>query len=136
MHLIPLIITTAMAHAEPLPISIPINAVRASHDVPQLASTLELDCAARRHARDMHQAGLCRLRGTDNSTMKTRAESCGTEAHGELIACGFTDPEKAVKYLMRDREAQRIILNPDHIAMGTAHVGKTFVITFRTNFEE
>lgn len=113
-----------------------VNDVRKLYKVPLLVSTIELNCAADKHAKDMHEARRCEHRGTDNSTFETRARDCGTEAHGELIACGFTDPEKAVKYLMRDWEAQPIILNGDHVAMGTAHVGRTWVITFRTSFED
>ena len=129
-----LLSSLAMAQPAPLPISIPLNAVRASHDVPQLASTSALDCAAKRHAEDMAKAGLCGNVGTDGSTMQERAEDCGTEAHGQLIACGYSDPAKVVQAWMRDYQSRRILLNPDHIAIGTAHVKKTWVVVVQTNF--
>ena len=131
MHLIPLILTTAMAHAEPLPISIPINAVRASHDVPQLASTLELDCAARRHARDLAKSGRCDPLGSDGSTLQDRAAACGTQAWAQIIGCGYASSEAVVQDWARDPGSREILLDGDAIAMGTARVGKVWVVVFK-----
>lgn len=108
-----------------------INKVRKLYDVPLLVSTRELDCAASKHAKDMHEARKCDHRGTDNSTFEMRARDCGTEAHAELIACGFLEAKFALNRWMRDLRSRNIITSEQNLAVGTAHYGSTWVVVFR-----
>ena len=109
-----------------------VNKVRELYNVPLLLSTRELFCAAETHAKDMHESRKCEHRGTDNSTVETRAKDCGTEAHAELIACGFMDAEMAVGRWMRDLRSRNIIVSEDNLAIGAAKYGTTWVVVFRT----
>ena len=109
-----------------------VNKVRDLYNVPLLVSTRELFCAADKHAKDMHEARKCEHRGTDNSTFETRAKDCGTEAHAELIACGFMEAQMVVGRWMRDLRSRNIIVNEDNLAIGSSHHGTTWVVVFRT----
>ena len=125
--------------AEPVPTPYPgfdtmqvaVNEVRDLYKMPLLVSTVGLNCAAEKHAKDMHEARRCEHRGTDNSTFETRARDCGTEAHAELIACGFLEAQMAVGRWMRDLRSRNIIVNEDNVAMGSANHGSTWVVVFR-----
>lgn len=109
-----------------------VNDVRKLYNVHLLVSTSQLNCAAEKHAKDMHEARRCEHRGTDNSTFETRAKDCGTEAHAELIACGFLEAQMAVGRWMRDLRSRNIIVSEDNLAMGSANYGSTWVVVFRT----
>lgn len=111
---------------------IELNEVRAQNDLPLLVSTIELACAANRHAEDLNKSNSCGHEGSDGSTFAERAKACGTEASAELVACGFELPETVMARWMRDFRSNRIILNSKNLAIGTAHVGNKWVIVFRT----
>ena len=133
MFLKALLTSTALAQSpEPAPsLPIEINAVRQTFDVPQLVSTQGLDCAAQMHAVDLAKTNRCDNEGSDGSTFSERAELCGTEAHAQIVACGFLNPKPVVERWVRDRMSRQIILNADNLAMGTAHVGNKWVIIFQ-----
>ena len=125
--------------AEPVPTPYPgvddlqveINEVRAQNDLPLLVSTRELACAADRHAQDLLKSRACGHAGSDGSTFEQRAKDCGTEAQAELVGCGFELPQTAVARWMRDMMGKKILLNPDNLAIGTAHAGNKWVVVFR-----
>jgi uncharacterized protein YkwD len=112
-------------------LQIEINEVRAQNDLPLLLVTRELSCAAQRHARDLAQNRLCNQIGSDGSTLDQRARDCGTEAHAQLVGCGFELPETAIARWMRDSVGRKALLNPDNLAIGTAHVRDKWVVVFR-----
>ena len=112
-------------------LQVEINEVRSQNDLPLLLSTKELTCAANRHAKDLMISRSCGHTGSDGSTFEERAKDCGTEAQAELVGCGFELPETAIFRWMRDFRGKKILLNPDNLAIGTAHVGDKWVVVFR-----
>jgi uncharacterized protein YkwD len=111
---------------------IAVNDMRELYKLPLLVSTIALNCAAEKHALDMHESRMCQHQGTDNSTFQTRARDCGTEAQAELIACGFLEAQMAVGRWMRDLRSRNIITSDDNVAIGSAKHGTTWVVVFRT----
>lgn len=125
--------------ADPIPTPYPgmddlqveINEIRAQNDLPLIVSTRELACAADRHAKDLVKSRSCGHEGSDGSTFDQRAKDCGTEAYAELVGCGFELPQTVVARWMQDMRAKKILVNPDNIAIGTAHVSNKWVVVFR-----
>lgn len=108
-----------------------INLIRDIYNLPQLTSTIELDCASYRHARDLAYTNRCEHQGSDGSSFQRRAMDCGTVAQAQLIGCGFETAKGVVSNWMKDRRAARIILAEDNLAIGTAMIRDKWVVVFR-----
>lgn len=101
-------------------LGIEINAVRQMFNLPQLAQTAPLACAASMHSEDLASRDACTHTGKDGSTFQTRARRCKTVAVGEIVACGHSNAKKVVRDWMNDRISRAMILDPEAIAMGVA----------------
>jgi uncharacterized protein YkwD len=122
--------------ADPIPTPFPgpsalsweVNEIRTRFNVVNLTSTAELDCAAYRHAADLYASRVCRHTGSDGSTFPDRARDCNTDARSQLIACGFQRPDAVIRKWAADTLGKEILLDPDYIALGSAHVGNVWVL--------
>jgi uncharacterized protein YkwD len=125
--------------ARPIPTPFPgpssmqweVNVMRTRYNVVNLSSTAELDCAAYRHAADLYASRVCRHTGSDGSTFPDRARDCNTDARSQLIACGFQRPETVISKWSADPLSKEILLDPDYVSLGSAHVGNVWVIVLQ-----
>lgn len=144
--LLPILLCSTLSFAEPVPAppvpDLPddpgelsgtqwhINQARKKADAYELVSTRQLECAAKRHALDLALTRRCSNWGSDGSDFKTRAKICDTEASAEIVACGLSLPESAVKRWLEDMRTRDVLLDQRHIAMGAANVGDVWVVVF------
>ena len=115
----------------PSALQVEINELRDQHNLYQLAETVELDCAAYKHAKDLYASGKCSHMGSDGSTFQVRARGCNTDAYAEIIACGFRLPRPVIERWIADRTSKSILISPDLVALGSAHVGNVWVVLFQ-----
>lgn len=126
--------------ADPMPTPYPggapdmqiaINGIRERVGVPQIVSMIGLDCAAQKHAEDLAKNKICNHEGTQRTSFPQRAESCGEIAHAEIIACGFSKAEYAVRLWSRDRRSYDLMVSDESYAMGSGNSGDVWVVLFR-----
>jgi len=85
-----------------------INKAREGKGLSKVEIDTKLSCAAQKHSDDVGVNGVCSHTGSDGSSPWSRAESCGTSANVENIACGQGTPAEAV---------QAWTLSPGHAAI-------------------
>lgn len=95
-----------------------INAARKLKGLGPVSEDSKLDCAAQAHARDISVSKVCGHIGSDGSQFWQRAQKCGTQALGEIVACGYPNAVSAVEGWDR---------SPGHAAIMYGQYGKVGV---------
>jgi len=95
-----------------------INNQRERVGLSPLSQTTKLTCAAKKHSEDMGTYKFCSHTGRYGSSPWDRARECGTEAHGEIIACGQSTPTQAVIAWMNSPAHRKLMLHPDFKSVG------------------
>ena len=108
-----------------------INQARMDRGLPVLPTVSPLDCAAAMHARDMSDHAMCSHTGSNGDQFWQRARMCNGVASGEIIACGQTTAEQAVRDWLSDKPHYDIIMDRRNVAMGAKRVGDYWVVIFR-----
>jgi len=113
----------------PSPLHWEVNQLRRANNVIEIVGRGELDCAAYRHAKDLHENRRCSHTGSNGSRLSDRAKDCGTFASTELIACGYSEAQAVLDAWQRKH--QSILLDPTKVALGAARVGNVWVLIFQ-----
>jgi uncharacterized protein YkwD len=109
----------------------PTNAFRAGLGLAPLSRDATLDAAASAHARDMAANGFMDHRGSDGSTLGTRARKPGCTWTGlaENIARGQSTPEAALSAWTGSPGHRRNLAGP-YERMGQARAGDVWVAVY------
>jgi uncharacterized protein YkwD len=108
-----------------------INAARKSRGLGEVTVELALNCAAKRHADDIGIKRVCGHTGSDGSSPWDRAQSCGTSADGEIVACGQGSPKAAVDAWTLSPGHAAIMYAPNQSVVGVAMLNNYWVAIFR-----
>ncbi len=111
----------------------PTNAFRAGQGLPPLIADDRLDAAALAHARDMGRNGFFGHRGSDGSSVGTRARvpGCIWTGLSENLAKGQDTPEAALSAWIASPGHRRNLLGP-YERMGQARAGDLWVAVYGT----
>ena len=108
-----------------------INKARVSKGLYKLSIDPGLSFAAQGHSDDLGPKKGCSHTGSSGSTPWTRAESCGTSATGEIIACGWPTPAKAVEEWSLSPGHAAIMFDPDNKYFGAGTNNNFWTAMFR-----
>lgn len=109
-----------------------VRAINAARKLKGLAPVYEdsrLDCAAQAHARDIAVTDACGHVGSDGSQFWQRAQRCGTQALGEIVACGYPNAVTAVAGWDRS-PSHAAIMYGAYARVGVAEVRGYWVAVF------
>jgi uncharacterized protein YkwD len=106
-----------------------INAARALKGLPKVYEDSFLDCAAIIHAKDIAPRKICGHVGSDGSQFWQRAQKCGGQALGEIVACGYPDEKGAVQGWDRS-PGHAAIMYGDYARVGVGEVNGFYVAVF------
>lgn len=97
-----------------------INQRRRDGGIGQLDVNFQLVGAARRHAQDIHQHGLCQHEGTDGSSPWSRVRDAGYTGQplGEVAGCGYTTPSAVVDGWWSSPPHKAILTDPNATEIG------------------
>ena len=95
-----------------------INAARRIKGLGEVFEDTKLNCAAINHAKDIAPRKICGHIGSDGSQFWQRAQKCGAQALGEIVACGYPNAVSAVEGWDR---------SPGHAAIMYGQYGKVGV---------
>ena len=107
-----------------------INAARKARGLNDVVEDPKLDCAAELHAMDISGTRICGHVGRDGSQFWQRAQRCGTEALGEIVACGFANEAGAVAGWNQSPGHAAIMFEPQHTRVGAKGVNGFYVAVF------
>lgn len=108
-----------------------INKARVSKGLSQLSVDPGLSCAAQGHSDDLGPKNGCSHTGSNGSSPWQRAESCRTSASGEIIACNWPTPAKAVEEWSLSPGHAAIMFDPDHKYVGAGTRNNFWTAIFR-----
>ncbi len=106
-----------------------INAARAVKGLPKVVEDTRLNCAAIAHAKDIAPRNICGHVGSDGSQFWQRAQKCGGQALGEIVACGYLDEKGAVQGWDQS-PGHAAIMYGDYRKVGVGEVNGYYVAVF------
>jgi uncharacterized protein YkwD len=107
-----------------------INAARRLRGLAAVSEDSKLDCAAEKHAIDIGSGKICGHVGRDGSQFWQRAQRCGTQALGEIVACGHRDEKSAVQGWDQSPGHAAIMYSADYGKVGVYEFEKYYVAVF------
>ena len=107
-----------------------INKIREWYNCEKLVLYNRLECAAVFHSRDIGEHHICSGRGTDGSTMDSRADRCATVAYGQFVACGHRDALSVVHDWTKNYENRKFILDPRLKKIGVGMYNNYWTVLF------
>lgn len=107
-----------------------INAARRQRGLAAVSEDSKLDCAAERHAIDIGSAKTCGHVGRDGSQFWQRAQRCGTQALGEIVACGQRSESQAVEAWTNSPSHAAIMYDGSYTKVGVHEFEKYYVAVF------
>jgi len=107
-----------------------LNMIREWYDCEKLVLYERLECAAVTHSNDIGENRICSGKGTDGSTMDSRADRCATVAFGQFVACGHTSAKAAVYSWTKDYSNRKFVLDPRLKKIGVGMHNNYWTVVF------
>jgi len=108
-----------------------INKERSARGINAIGINTPLMCSARLLSANLFQSKRCSHTDTLGQSPWQRAQICGGNANGEIIACGQRTAREAVDAWLRSPGHARIMLDPAMTSAGSWREGNYYVVVFK-----